>query len=145
MFIFQFYAQVYSEKKKIDFLAIGKIQPSDKITLLTNFRICKYACTADLEKNVKANFSWQISIGFTFPLVFRFFSNEPLKNYRSTTVTFHMSNAPYIAIKEIAEHNKMSHLRASSTFLFIYEIIGIYVQNNNSNWNCANNKKCRTV
>lgn len=48
--------------------------------------------------------------------VFRFNSNEPLKDYRLTTVTFGTANAPYIAIrvlKELAERARDTHPRAS--------------------------------
>lgn len=99
-----------------DFLAIGKILQSDIITLLTNFRVYKHAFTADLEKMYK-----QILVDESQRdlqrFVFRFDPSKPLRDYRLTTVTFGMANAPYIAIrvlKEVAERHKMSHSRASS-------------------------------
>lgn len=99
-----------------DQLAIGAISQSDIVTLLTNFRIFKYAFTADLEKMYK-----QILIDESQRdlqrFVFRFNPNEPLKDYRLTTVTFGTANAPYIAIrvlKELAERVKKEHPQAAS-------------------------------
>lgn len=108
--------QTSNGKSLNDLLAIGKIHQSDIITLLTNLRVYKHAFTADLEKMYK-----QILIDESQRdlqrFVFRFDPNEPLKDYRLTTVTFGMSNAPYLAIrvlKEISDRHRASHSNVSS-------------------------------
>lgn len=112
-----------------DQLAIGAIHQADIVTLLTNFRIFKYAFTADLEKMYKQILVDESQRDFQ-RFVFRFNENEPLKDYRLTTVTFGTANAPYIAIrvlKELAERVKNRHPRAASiinSYMYMDDTVG---------------------
>lgn len=97
-------------------LAIGAISQADIVTLLTNFQIFKYAFTAGLEKMYKQILVHEAQRDLQ-RFVFRFHLDEPLKDYRLTTVTFGTANAPYLAIrvlKELAERVKDNYPRAAS-------------------------------
>lgn len=63
-----------------DYLAIGSVNQSDILAHLLNFRIFKYAFTADVEKMYKqillAEHQWDLH-----RFVYRFAKNEPLKEY----------------------------------------------------------------
>lgn len=92
-----------------DFLAIGATQQTDLTSLLVKFRFFNFAFTADVEKMYKQILvnSQQLDLQ----------SNESLRDSRLKTVTFGMSDAPYLAIRvlpELADRVKESHPIASS-------------------------------
>lgn len=99
-----------------DTLAIGKAMQSDLITLLLNFRIFRYAFSADVEKMYRQILLPEDQKDL-HRILWRNSPNEPILDYRLKTITYGTSNAPYLAIrtlKQLSDDVKDSFPKASN-------------------------------
>lgn len=87
-------------------LAVGKIEQPEIFALMLNWRKHKIAIIGDLEKmykQIKLNENQQ----HLQMILWRENSNEPIKAYKLTTVTFGLANSPFIAIRTVKELGKI--------------------------------------
>lgn len=83
-------------------LAIGRSKQSEMVSLLLNFRLYRYVFTADVEKMYKQIMLSEDQYDL-HRFVYRFDKNGPMRDFRLKTVTFGTANAPYLAIRTLAE------------------------------------------
>ncbi|XP_055589230.1 uncharacterized protein LOC129741514 [Uranotaenia lowii] len=94
-----------------DILMVGPVVQDDLIAILLRFRIHKYAIVGDIEKMYRMVNVHEKDQPLQ-RILWRESSEEPLRTYQLTTVTYGTSSAPYLATRcllKCAEDGKSSH------------------------------------